>query len=64
VSKPAFDPINPTWQQVKAYLLERLQELRERNDTASAVDTERLRGQIAEIKVLLSLEINKGAKAP
>lgn len=52
-----IDKHSPTWVNLKKYLQDRLQELRVKNDvTQNHEQTERLRGQITEIKMLLDLE--------
>jgi hypothetical protein len=54
--KPNIDTHSQTWISLKRYLNDRLQTLRMQNDAPKTFDeTERLRGQIAEIKVMLSL---------
>ena len=48
---------SPTWVTIKAHLEERLLMLRRKNDNKlDDVSTEWLRGQIAEVKSLLSIE--------
>lgn len=50
------DLLSPTWAKIKAHYESRLQDLRVQNDKrSSADDTARLRGQIFEVKQLLSL---------
>lgn len=45
------------WKKLQAHLEARLQQMRERNDSAiDVVRTAKLRGRIAEIKYLLSLD--------
>jgi hypothetical protein len=44
------------WQKIKNYLEQRLQALREANDDATADETEKLRGQIKEVRSMLAWE--------
>ena len=61
VEQPKIDKYSPTWVNLKKYLQDRLHDLRVQNDaTRSYEATERLRGQIIEIKMLLSLEEERG----
>lgn len=54
-----------TWAKLKAYLEERLAKLREKNDRRrSQQETDFLRGEIAEVKHLLSLGTEKPVPAP
>jgi len=56
--QPGLDPNSPTWQFVKAHLRERLNELREQNDSGRKTerDTQFIRGRIAEVKDMLELD--------
>jgi hypothetical protein len=57
IDKPRVDVNSPTWLAIREYYIARLDELRRKNDNPLSQDlTERLRGQIAEIKNLLSIE--------
>lgn len=57
IEQPKIDKYSPTWVNLKKYLQDRLQKLRVKNDaTQNHEQTERLRGQITEIKMLLDLE--------
>lgn len=48
--------MTPLWKKLDAFLVHRLNSARERNDgNLDAVETAKLRGQIAEIKALLDL---------
>jgi ribosomal protein L30/L7E len=50
------DYYTPTWKRLKKALTERLQELREINDSVQAeLKTAAIRGQIAEVKKMLAL---------
>lgn len=61
ITRPSIDKHSPTWVNLSEYLGERLNELRMKNDaTQSIEDTERLRGQITELKILLSLAKERG----
>ena len=52
----AGDRINPLWRAIEAHLTDRLATLREQNDSDKSPDkTAHLRGQIAEVKLLLAL---------
>jgi hypothetical protein len=47
---------HPLWLKLKAHWLDRIAELRQRNDrTLSEAETAALRGQIAELKVAVAL---------
>jgi hypothetical protein len=57
IHQPKIEPHSNTWIELKEYLTQRLDEARRKNDNPQTVElTERLRGQIAEIKHLLSLD--------
>jgi hypothetical protein len=57
IPQPKIEPHSNTWLELKEYLTQRLDEARRKNDNPQSVElTERLRGQIAEIKHLLSLD--------
>lgn len=45
-----------TWKRLSALLADRLQQLREENDSGDAEVTTKRRGRIAEIKELMALE--------
>lgn len=61
ITRPAIDRHSPTWVNLSEYMVDRLNELRMKNDaTQSIEDTERLRGQITELKILLSLAKERG----
>lgn len=50
------DRDSDTWEKLHAYLTERLDELRRKNDNdMGEIETARLRGQIREVKGLLAL---------
>lgn len=50
------EKLTPLWLKLEAYLSNRLQALRERNDSPkSEHETATLRGQIGEVKALLAL---------
>jgi len=50
-----LDRNSPVWRKVEAYIEERIDELRMQNDTdKDATETARLRGRIAELKILLT----------
>jgi hypothetical protein len=52
----ADDLESPTWHRLSEYLEKRLARLREQNDgDQSEADTAKLRGRIAELKLILSL---------
>lgn len=54
---------SPVWAELKKHLVERLAELRASNDEDRPADqTARLRGRIAEIKYILSLEQDQPAQ--
>ena len=56
-----IEPHSNTWLELKEYLTQRLDEARRKNDNPQSIEsTERLRGQIAELKHLLNLEKNTG----
>ena len=57
-TEPLFDPYSPTWRFVRAHLLDRLQKLRESNDSPrnDPDKTALIRGRIREIKDLLEIE--------
>jgi hypothetical protein len=57
IEKPKVDINSPTWIAIREYHIARLDELRRKNDNPQSQDvTDRLRGQILEIKNLLSIE--------
>jgi hypothetical protein len=57
IDKPKVDANSPTWIAIREYHIARLDELRRKNDNPQSQDvTDRLRGQILEIKNLLSIE--------
>jgi hypothetical protein len=57
IPRPTIEQNSSTWLELKEYLTQRLDEARRKNDNPQSVElTERLRGQIAEIKHLLSLD--------
>lgn len=57
IDKPKIDTNSPAWIAIREYYLSRLDELRRKNDNPQSQDsTDRLRGQILEIKNLLSIE--------
>jgi hypothetical protein len=57
IPRPTIEQNSSTWLELKDYLIQRLDEARRKNDNPQAAEsTERLRGQIAEIKHLLSLD--------
>ena len=57
IPQPTIESHSNTWLALKEYYVARLDELRRKNDNPQSVEaTEKLRGQIAEIKHLLSLE--------
>jgi len=57
IPQPKIEPHSNTWLELKEYLIQRLDEARRKNDNPQTLEsTERLRGQIAEIKHLLNLE--------
>ena len=50
------DRMSPVWRTLHKYLSERLQILREMNDSERTLEgTARLRGQIAELKAIIAL---------
>lgn len=54
---PEIEAQSNTWFALKEYYTQRLDELRRKNDNSQSIEiTEKLRGQIAEIKQLLSLD--------
>lgn len=54
---PVIDTQSQTWINLKEHFEARLQELRERNDSSASIEeTEKIRGQITEIKMFLSIE--------
>lgn len=57
IERPTIEQNSNTWLSLKEYYAERLDELRRKNDHPQSVEaTEKLRGQIAEIKHLLSFD--------
>jgi len=59
------DFIQPTWLRLEKYLNARITELRELNDhSADAEATADTRGRIAELKLLLALDITKPGNQP
>ena len=57
IDRPKVDVNSPTWLSIREYHIARLDELRRKNDNPQSQDaTDRLRGQILEIKNLLSIE--------
>ena len=57
IEKPRVDTNSPTWIAIREYYIDRLDELRRKNDQYLSQEiTDRLRGQILEIKNLLSIE--------
>lgn len=57
IDKPKVDTNSPAWIAIREYHIARLDELRRKNDNPQSQDaTDRLRGQILEIKNLLSIE--------
>ena len=57
IPQPKIEAQSKTWYALKEYYTARLDELRRKNDVTSTVEvTEKIRGQIAEIKHLLAIE--------
>ncbi len=57
IDKPKIDVNSPAWIAIREYYINRLDELRRKNDNVQSQDsTDRIRGQILEIKNLLSIE--------
>lgn len=54
----AIDFTSPTWKGIKEHLKTRLEQQRERNDSAKldSVTTAHIRGRIAELKDLIALQ--------
>lgn len=61
----SVDTTSATWQKLRRHLVDRLQNLREENDSLklSEAETAAKRGRIAEIVEMLSLEDMSAAKA-
>jgi hypothetical protein len=58
----AADKRSPLWMALSDHLRDRLAQLRQMNDHSQPVEkTERLRGQIYELKALLALENDRPA---
>jgi hypothetical protein len=61
MTRPTIENHSNTWLSLKEYYTARLDQLRRQNDNPKSIEeTERLRGQIAEIKHLLNLENTAG----
>lgn len=57
MKNPVIDKRSQTWLNLKDYCEARLQMLREKNDASIDIEkTERIRGQITEIKMFLEIE--------